>query len=1081
MSFRALFKSSKKDGAEGGQSPAQSQKDRVPISVSVPPKPTASMSTHATVSSDAGSMFDGMNFGTVASAVPEQEKAGDASAPEAESSSNIDSHAAEGSSEASTAEASAFTFLKPSTAAAAAAATSAAASQDESGEPSTTEGSAFSFLKGDAAPDNTAVTTETVGVEEPAASSAFSFLSAGSATQTSTEVSIIAPSNPTDSDMMSAAHHTEETAVDSGSSPAALRATAAKATPVQASPTLRQPRSVQRETPSSTTGTPSNPQRKKKRKARVPGGARLDDESTSVSMEKSPSISRSGAGSREDLGDTSSSSSSLIAGKESIADVAGPTTDSTATQVVGVGSASSDSTPASIKKSSASSSVAGSAGTATRGVDTVTDVTPAAADILKDGDETDGQDHSSPKTISKLALVDLDGSSPAVGDQNDHEAKLPVDENVESSDQSVPVDSAASAAGQVSNVPDSLLESKQISSTDQNEVDSMNVYDIKLSVEERLELRLQSESFPLNDILLNLKQTENQLVGYLSTLHSNQAQRLSKRREAPELRKLEAAATAQENFEEAEKHNSQLKDITDTLASMSFTLQSVDNMVSLNSKRNELIESQCSVQRESVDCIQLLLKEQLTEAESYRTQSTADIAKHRQEISLQREAIVREQSHMDVDWDLSRKCTEKLQAEEEEKTRDTMAERGELSKKLDTVQMEIAELEERLRGLRQQASTIQASIDVVDSKVATVRTEMSAQRSQLDTQVESLHEQQAQLDKRKAKLEADEGVTEKLQEEIDTSQKRHADIETKMQSLIESRSHSLEVGRNDTECVESFLCLAEQSRQTLACSISLSEQKGALTEKEDEAQGITHKLVIAQKDTASLRGKLDSITTQLPSVETAKKLAVSGRNFKEAQRLKLEQEKLLVEKASVEKALEEEHEKSGQLNALLKDCQEQLDALRQDYLRIEEESDMEIVSNCTKYSDKLQELLSSGSASAFLQRLVKIELSFCKLVSAELLVKHGKPVDLTEALDFEDSDDFNHAGAGDLDTCARDDQPAATQLTAGEDTEEKKTLRARIEALKDELDDAIAAEDYDKAAKIDEEVLQLNADLEALA
>ena len=63
----------------------------------------------------------------------------------------------------------------------------------------------------------------------------------------------------------------------------------------------------------------------------------------------------------------------------------------------------------------------------------------------------------------------------------------------------------------------------------------------------------------------------------------------------------------------------------------------------------------------------------------------------------------------------------------------------------------------------------------------------------------------------------------------------------------------------------------------------------------------------------------------------------AGKNFREAQRIKQEKERLLAEKATVTSLLDEERQNTVQYNEQLTKLQGHLDELRAEYLQAEEE------------------------------------------------------------------------------------------------------------------------------------------------
>jgi len=171
---------------------------------------------------------------------------------------------------------------------------------------------------------------------------------------------------------------------------------------------------------------------------------------------------------------------------------------------------------------------------------------------------------------------------------------------------------------------------------------------------------------------------------------------------------------------------------------------------------------------------------------------------------------------------------------------------------------------------------------------------------------------------------------------------------------------------------------------------SLLQLKSDLAEKTNLVKTLTESVLQKQSTASSLRKSLEDISTRVPELQESKKVAVKGRNFKEAQRLQEEVKSLETQQVAQTTELKE-------LNAALLTETEELDATKEMETTLQGEwtakevgFDTAAIKELRAKNEELREkILALAAGTKEIATLLQVDAEACELLEEQLCIKHG--------------------------------------------------------------------------------------------
>lgn len=421
----------------------------------------------------------------------------------------------------------------------------------------------------------------------------------------------------------------------------------------------------------------------------------------------------------------------------------------------------------------------------------------------------------------------------------------------------------------------------------------------------------------------------------------------------------------------------------------------------LRSRLNDLLvrklalwEEEAAVHQETVDKLRDMTHLQEEEIKAFEFDLDAATADEKGDIDARRSKLAKTKNHLDVDQQHHDEEIARVNKLSDERSAAFKNEKQRLVSTQTEVQDRIAELKQELNRLELEDEELTKNIAVQDERIEHAESGLSADRKRMEEESQQLAETRGTLAADQQKLDLDNARLEDSTAEL-RAKREELDI-----SLRQTREHVAFAIRAKHENIVLTTAVADfQEQYELVLdpfSVSgggdenLVQLKTDLTEKTESVKTLTNSVLQMQSTASSLRKSLEDIATRVPELQQSKKVAVSGRNFKEAQRL--QEEVKTLESEQVEQTVE-----LKELNASLLTETEALDAAKEMEAKLSEDwktkevgFDTAAIKELRAKNDELREkILGLKSGSTEIAKLIRIDAEACELLEEQLSIKHG--------------------------------------------------------------------------------------------
>ncbi|XP_078590147.1 uncharacterized protein LOC144870225 isoform X2 [Branchiostoma floridae x Branchiostoma japonicum] len=564
---------------------------------------------------------------------------------------------------------------------------------------------------------------------------------------------------------------------------------------------------------------------------------------------------------------------------------------------------------------------------------------------------------------------------------------------------------------------------------------------------------------------------------------------VKKRQELSRIQTEQDLAVQNEDYDKAEAFNRQLQSLTADLQVMTFDLPSSEPSSSslLEEMRKVMQEEVAMVTEEAERYTAMKVKEELCLKELRMTKQE-ELNREKQKLTTLQDQLAMAASHLSLDREHLQKSKAQLSSQVEERTAEFHTTREQLVERRQDIQEEISTLEAQLAVLRRQEESISAEIQLQEDSISRVEQQFSAERAQLE-------EERRTIDRKQAELEAQAG--EATQEEL-TLRGREGEIQGE-ENRLQDRLQSMQERVSHMTCQAQELCARAQDMAALpVCTGTIHSHNQQLTrlqkqqqERQREVQELTTQVLRYQTRVTDLNKQLGETTAQVPVLQEAKKLAVSGYNFSEAKRLADEIRTLEERRVAKEKELAKAQGDVEQLTQdlemskkVLKEVQEELKLKQEEHDTARKEEAFELYQEL-----KLQ---LERCTNDVMRSVLQADMTACQLWIQDICEKHHLPLPQElQALDLHSilgEDDDNMAtfcveDGGMLKPASSENEEAPTGATGGTSAPEDyvqacEAISMRLLELEDRLQEAVEQEEYDAAQTLHEEIQSLKHQLQ---
>ncbi|CEG38509.1 UVR domain [Plasmopara halstedii] len=567
---------------------------------------------------------------------------------------------------------------------------------------------------------------------------------------------------------------------------------------------------------------------------------------------------------------------------------------------------------------------------------------------------------------------------------------------------------------------------------------------------------------------------------------------------------------------EAQQHHACEVEDFEKADALNATINSVRHCITLNESDVRKVESEIvafAKAKEKAFANQLKsTRGTLRELEKFREDQESDrtVARNEyklyninqtQQLQFEAERIESEMHHVSVSLENVNAEKSEIEATIEGQCSTEFAIQARLMEEKNAVEEEVRELEQKLKEKLERVKKIQSSIDHAQRDINTVRKRYSRQLKRIADREESIQ-------KTKAEVESDGRHLEKQRSEFETRLKQYTDDI----SLIGKRIGAVKKEMRAAALLANVLEVQETRREQ--SMIRKKQQAAELSSLNDAAAVAEQSLMMLnnqqeelQKSSSLHRNAIASAEAMIPRLEQEKKGAAAQRNFKEAARISKDIKALEKDRSTAEEMVEVVEMELQDLKERIDKRQVEYDEKKKELKEVERRLELAALQELWKEAKHLRTALrkierckSEGDAatdgidfrsSALL--LVQAEYDACML-QVETFEKKYDVSEPTrdESSDDDDDDmsvdgeenerrDVNEAQHSILKGSTNDVDGSEASMEALEDnTFALEEITAQLAELESRIEQATENEEYDLAAKLDEEIESLKERKQAI-
>ncbi|KAM0918612.1 hypothetical protein ACQ4PT_008735 [Festuca glaucescens] len=427
-----------------------------------------------------------------------------------------------------------------------------------------------------------------------------------------------------------------------------------------------------------------------------------------------------------------------------------------------------------------------------------------------------------------------------------------------------------------------------------------------VGIEERLALLRSQMSSKLDSIQQRaaaVAAKRRQLAGRQRKVAEDVASAASKHKDLE--RELEEACEA-EDFERAERISDSLAALEKDKDRLLTALRDAElDYDSVDLELQDVLESRITMEEEAAALLEQFAKDATDHADLVSKQAEEMSSEEIEEWQTSMEILQIKKLEMEVETELVLSARSGLEGSVEHLIEDDKREKDMLSKKGDTLRVELAELLELVRLKEAEIAENNARIQEVQERISAVVSRFHGSQSDIDMKINSLQEAQNIIDQDTEALvlkknEIDNFISSTEQKDSDlreiinpcSSEAKACQQSVKIRrklasSILKSRQDRIGLLKREEEISQDIQMLRQQT-----------------TDARTILQGISSRRAGIQQEIATFKQKLSFMDKRGPELEAEKKVAAAARNFKEAGRIAAEAKALYSEKEELHAKLE---------------------------------------------------------------------------------------------------------------------------------------------------------------------------------
>eukprot|EP00058_Branchiostoma_floridae_P018910 XP_002604399.1 hypothetical protein BRAFLDRAFT_79297 [Branchiostoma floridae] len=411
---------------------------------------------------------------------------------------------------------------------------------------------------------------------------------------------------------------------------------------------------------------------------------------------------------------------------------------------------------------------------------------------------------------------------------------------------------------------------------------------------------------------------------------------VKKRQELSRIKTEQDLAVQNEDYDKAEAFNRQLQSLTADLQVMTFDLPSSEpSSASLLEEMRQVMQEEVAMVTEEAERYAAMKAKEEECLKELRMTKQEELNREKQKLTTLQDQLAMAASHLSLDREHLQKSKAQLSSQVEERTAEFHTAREQLVERRQDIQDEISALEAQLAVLRRQEESISMEIQLQEDSISR--------------------------------------------------------LQDRLQSIQEKVSHMT--------CQAQELCSRAEDMAALpVCTGTIHTHNQQLTrlkeqqqERQKEVQELTTQVLRYQTRVTDLNKQLGETTAQVPVLQEAKKLAVSGYNFSEAKRLADEIRTLEEKRVAKERELVKAQGDMEQLTEDLETSKKVLKEVQEELKLKEEEHDVARKDEAFELYQEL-ELQLERCTDDVIRSVLQADMTACQLWIQDICEKHHLPL-----------------------------------------------------------------------------------------
>ncbi len=560
-------------------------------------------------------------------------------------------------------------------------------------------------------------------------------------------------------------------------------------------------------------------------------------------------------------------------------------------------------------------------------------------------------------------------------------------------------------------------------------------------------------------------------------------------REIEQIEELQQAAIDEEDYELADElgqkldaHKREKSEVENMLANNKIALEKLD------SENTSLGAIVVSCFEDLALRLEDLKKKELASEKKDDNETLTQYANISKQLSAEHERLQQDLKHLERDEQLVGEERKELEDSIKDQTGEIEIQKEEASSKLTEVEVEIEELRKALKMKQQEAADLRTKIFGFEDSISKVRVKFSRQLTRVDKKEISVKESRNEW-------EIENEQHKKQKEAHDLQVQAHSDTLLAHEELLKRLDAELQLSKEFSEFIPSQLGFVEEESESEEKDStddegSLAQLKANVVKFEGAIDVAKKTLKMASMEIQNLQNERDVLVARIPELETRKKAAAAGRDFKAAGKYSKE-----IKDANA-RIQECEDDLSGDAKTKKAAAEESLRKLDLELLEAKEIADarekesglkrMEILARkisqlVAEKIEKCGESEPEGkSVKSVAARVLEGQIAILKAEGLEIGCKYGRWDELMKENGLDDgTQNIVDEPGCEADQKVHEEKPS-DGLTSEERLEKARELIAKCSEIEMKVENAVEREDFEAAGELQELLDKINAEIEEL-